>query len=96
MAVYKVNVSLPPTLVDEIDQTAAENGMTRSGFIREASARYVADLRNLSAEEQRKKDITRFRETMRRVGREIPPGFDYLEARNRGREPDRWDDKSDE
>lgn len=71
MAVYKVNVSLPERLVAEIDETAGELGMTRSGFIAEASSRYVADVKNLSAEEQRKKDIDRALAGMRRIGAKL-------------------------
>ncbi len=68
MATYKVNVSLPEDLVGEIDETAGELGLTRSGFIAEASARYVADVKNLSAEERRQRDIQRARATWRRIG----------------------------
>ncbi|MHB8762659.1 MAG: type II toxin-antitoxin system HicB family antitoxin [Coriobacteriia bacterium] len=49
MAVYKVNVSLPEHLVSEIDEAAAELGMSRSRFIAEAATRYIADVENLSA-----------------------------------------------
>ncbi len=68
MAAYKVNVSLPEHLVAEIDEAAGELGLTRSGFIAEASVRYVADVKNLSAEELRRRDIQRARATWRRIG----------------------------
>lgn len=71
MAAYKVNVSLPKELVSEIDQTAGELGLTRSGFIAEASARYVADVKNLSAEERRRNDIDRALASMRRIGAKL-------------------------
>ena len=74
MGTYKVNVSLPEELVGEIDETAGELGLTRSGFIAEASARYVADVKNLSAEERRRRDIDRALATFRRVGSKLPPG----------------------
>jgi len=74
VAVYKVNVSLPEELVSEIDEAAGALGLSRSGFIAEASARYVSDVRNLSAEEQRRKDIDRARATFRRIGAKLPPG----------------------
>lgn len=74
MAVYKVNVSLPKQLVSEIDTAAEELGVTRSGFIAEASSRYVTDLKNLTAEELRRRDIERARATWQRIGARLPPG----------------------
>ena len=74
MAVYKVNVSLPEHLVREIDEAAAELGLSRSGFIAEASTRYVTDVQNLSAEERRRKDIERAIEGFKRIGAQMPPG----------------------
>jgi metal-responsive CopG/Arc/MetJ family transcriptional regulator len=74
MAVYKVNISLNPHLVEEIDAAAKELGLTRSGFVAEASSRYVADVRNLSAEQLRRRDIERARDTFKRIGAALPPG----------------------
>jgi hypothetical protein len=71
VAVYKVNVSLPEVLVSEIDEAAASLGLSRSGFIAEASSRYVADVKNLSAEEQRKKDVERAMAGMARLGAKL-------------------------
>lgn len=73
MAAYKVNVSLPEDLVSEIDGVADELGMTRSGLIAEASARYVADVKNLSAEERRRKDAARAEATFKRIGVGLAP-----------------------
>jgi metal-responsive CopG/Arc/MetJ family transcriptional regulator len=88
MAVYKVNISLPEGLVSEIDEVAGELGMTRSGFVAEASARYVADVKNLSAEEQRSSDIARALATYRRIGAQIPADFDGVAQIRRDRERD--------
>jgi hypothetical protein len=74
MATYKVNISLPRDLVGEIDEAAGELGLSRSGFVAEASARYVVDVQNLSAEERRRKDIDRAIATFRRIGAQAPPG----------------------
>ena len=74
MAVYKVNVSLTEELVTQIDEAASELGLSRSGFIAEASSRYITDVKNLSAEEQRKKDIDRAIASFRRIGAKLPPG----------------------
>jgi predicted DNA-binding protein len=73
MGAYKVNVSLPEELVGRIDTTAEELGLTRSGFIAEASARYLADIDNLSAAERRRKDIDRARATLKRIGARVTP-----------------------
>ena len=86
MAVYKVNVSLAPELVAEIDEAAAAVGTTRSGFIAEASSRYLTDLKTLSAEEQRARDIDIAIMRMKELGKKIPPGFDYVAAIRKGRE----------
>lgn len=74
MATYKVNVSLPEHLVAEIDEVATDLGTSRSGFIAEASARYVADIKNLTAEERRRKDIDRAIATFKRIGAKLPVG----------------------
>jgi predicted DNA-binding protein len=74
MATYKVNISLPPDLVERIDEAAQDLGLTRSGFVAEASVRYVADVHNLTAEERRRKDIERAMATFKRIGAKAPPG----------------------
>jgi hypothetical protein len=74
MAVYKVNVSLPEDLVSEIDEAAEGLGLSRSGFLAEAATRYVADVKNLSAEERRRKDIERAIAGFRSIGAQAPPG----------------------
>lgn len=91
MAVYKVNVSLPPELVAEIDEVAAEHGLSRSGFIAEASARYAAELKTLSAEELRKRDIDIAMHRMKELGKKIPKDFDYMKVIREFRERDGWD-----
>jgi metal-responsive CopG/Arc/MetJ family transcriptional regulator len=74
MAVYKVNVSLPEDLVSEIDEAAESLGLSRSGFIAEASTRYVVDVRNLSAEERRHKDMERAAAMFKSIRETAPPG----------------------
>jgi metal-responsive CopG/Arc/MetJ family transcriptional regulator len=86
VAVYKVNVSLPPDLVAEIDAVAAERGLSRSGFIAEASAHYLADQKALSVEEQRKRDIDRAMADIRERGKKIPRDYDYVAAIREDRE----------
>jgi len=91
MSVYKVNVSLPKDLVAEIDAAATEAGVSRSGFIAEASARYLADLELNSAEEVRRGDIDKAMERMRALGKKIPKDFDYMSAIREARERHGWD-----
>lgn len=77
MSTYKVNVSLPEQLVSEIDEAAGELGLTRSGFIAEASSRYVADVRDLTAEERRRKDIERAIKGFRRIRETTPVDYEF-------------------
>ena len=95
MAAYKVNVSLPEELVSEIDEVATGLGLSRSGFIAEASARYMSDVKNLSAEEQRKKDIERAIASLRRIGAKLTAQDvqDMIDQTRRDRErdtPEEW------
>lgn len=93
MAAYKVNISLAEELVTRIDDAAKELGLTRSGFVAEASARYVADVNNLTADERRRKDIQRARATFKRIGAKIPADFDFMAQLRKDRErdtPERW------
>ncbi len=90
VGVYKVNVSLPEDLVSEIDEVASGLGMSRSGFIAEASSRYVADIKNLSAEEKRRKDVQRAMAGFRRIGAKLTEQDiqDLIDQTRRDRERD--------
>jgi metal-responsive CopG/Arc/MetJ family transcriptional regulator len=92
---YKVNVSLPEGLVAEIDGAAADLGLSRSGFIAEASARYVTDVRDLTKDQQRRADIERAIAGFKKVRDDMPVDyeFDYVAQirADRGRDtPGRW------
>lgn len=91
MAVYKVNVSLPPELVEQIDAKAAEQGLSRSGFIAEASSHYVAELAARSAEEERVQRIDTAIQSIKARGKFIPEDADYMSIIRRFRERDGWD-----
>ena len=91
MAVYKVNVSLPPELVEQIDAVAAAQGLSRSGFIAEASSHYVAELAARSAEEERVRRIDKAIESIKEHGKMLPRDFDYVAAIRKDRERDGWD-----
>ncbi len=55
----KVNIYIPDALLEEIDASAAERGVSRSAFVQEAAAEYLTDARVLSAEEERRRSIDR-------------------------------------
>lgn len=52
----KLNISIPPELLAEIDAEAEELGLSRSGLIQEASARYIAGSRG-----DREREMNRLR-----------------------------------
>ena len=51
----RVNTVLYRELIDKIDAAAREQGLSRSGFIREASERYLTELERKKAEEMKRK-----------------------------------------
>ncbi len=77
VATYKVNVSLPEHLVSEIDEAAETLGMSRSGFIAEASSRYVTDVRELTEQERRRKDIRRAIDGFKRIRTSTPVDYEF-------------------
>jgi predicted transcriptional regulator len=67
----KVNVSLPDELLAEVDEIARELDRSRSGLVQEATAEYVAHVREERAEAQRRAEIEEAFAGMRRVGERI-------------------------
>lgn len=49
----RITITLPDGLVAELDSLASAAGLSRSGIIREASARYVAEARGSEAAARR-------------------------------------------
>ena len=86
MASYKVNISLPKELVARIDAAATVEGVSRSAFVAEASARYLQDRESLSADERRKADIDHAIADMQERGKKIPRDFDYVKFIRESRE----------
>jgi metal-responsive CopG/Arc/MetJ family transcriptional regulator len=66
--VTKLNISMPQELLAEIDAEASELGLTRSGLIQEASARYVASARGNREAERRRIRIESAAARMRAIG----------------------------
>ena len=72
----KANISFPEGMLEEIDRRAAQAGTTRSGFIQEATATYIARLDADAEREERRKRIERAMLGMREIGKRMPPGPD--------------------
>jgi len=67
----KLNISMPQELLDEIDAEASALGLTRSGLIQEASARYVTQARSDREAEVRRLRIEASARRMREVGQKL-------------------------
>ncbi|MDP2183725.1 MAG: ribbon-helix-helix protein, CopG family [Actinomycetota bacterium] len=67
----KLNISMPQELLDEIDAEATALGLSRSGLIQEASARYVVATREDREAEARRLRIEAAARRMRRIGTEF-------------------------
>lgn len=92
----KVNVSLPDDLLDEVDELAAELARSRSGLVQEATARYVAELRQERARREREESIGRAMEAAREIAKHVPPGRDGTELIREDRDSDYGNAELDE
>jgi predicted transcriptional regulator len=91
-AVAKVNVSLPDTLLEEVDALARELERSRSGLVQEATARYVAELKADRAARERRERIEAAIQRARLLGRQIPDGPSGVELIRELRDsPPRWE-----
>ena len=63
----KINISLPDELLADVDALAAELERSRSGLVAEATARYVASIRDEQAEAERRARIDRAIEDARKI-----------------------------
>jgi predicted transcriptional regulator len=82
MPVEKLSISLPEELVHQLDELAAQDGVTRSALLREATARYVTSRASVEEEERRQASINRavagFDEAALLWGEDDRPGVEYL------------------
>lgn len=85
MAMAKINISLPDGLLDDVDELAAWLKRSRSGLIQEATAQYVAQLREEQAAEERRRDISRAIKGMAKLAEELP-AFDGTATIRRDRD----------
>ncbi|MBA4370046.1 MAG: hypothetical protein C0418_00510 [Coriobacteriaceae bacterium] len=74
--VAKTTISVPDALLADIDRRAADSGMTRSGFVQEAAARYITTLDEEQTRLEREKRISKAIEGMREIAEHMPPGTD--------------------
>lgn len=72
----KTTISVPDSLLAEIDRRAAAAGTTRSGFVQEAAARYITALDEEQARAAREKRIGEAIKKIREVAEHMPPGTD--------------------
>ena len=82
MTVEKLSISLPDDLARRLNDLAAEDGVTRSSLVREATARYVAS-RASEAETARRRAgvdaaVAGFDEVAALWGDDERPGVAYL------------------
>ena len=82
----KVNVSLPDELLAAVDTLAEALHRSRSGFVAEATARYVTQVRDEIAAEERRRSIEQAMRGMRRLAARTPPGMDTTEIIRRDRD----------
>ena len=72
----KINISLPDSLLAEIDRRASASDRTRSGFIQEAAANYIAQSDYARERAERAARIEQAIKSMREIGASLPPGPD--------------------
>ena len=72
----KANISFPDGMLEEVDRRAGASGTTRSAFIQEATAHYIAQLDYDAEREARRARIERVKLHMREIGASLPPGPD--------------------
>ncbi|TDB36916.1 MAG: hypothetical protein D9V44_10430 [Actinobacteria bacterium] len=93
----KANISFPDGVLEEIDRRAAAAGTTRSGFLQEAAAHYIAELDRATEQDERRVRIDRAIAGMREIGRRIPAGADGTALIRQLRdEPPRWTDTGED
>lgn len=93
----KANISFPDGVLEEIDRRAAAAGTTRSGFVQEAAAHYIAELDRATEQDERRVRIDRAIAGMREIGRRIPAGSDGTALIRQLRDaPPRWLDAGED
>jgi metal-responsive CopG/Arc/MetJ family transcriptional regulator len=84
----KVNVSLSDELLDAVDELAGRLHRSRSGLVQEATAHYVASVRETQAREERRRAIEGAITDARALSTLVPAGEDTTELIRRDRDGD--------
>jgi predicted transcriptional regulator len=84
----KVNVSIPDDLLDEVDAVAATLKSSRSGLVQEATAQFVARVRDERAREERQSSIEDAMAGARELATHVPAGDDPTVIIRRDRDGD--------
>lgn len=72
----KANISFPEGMLEEIDRRADAAGITRSAFVQEATATYIAQVDYSAEREERSKRIEQAQKRMAEIGSRMAPGPD--------------------
>jgi metal-responsive CopG/Arc/MetJ family transcriptional regulator len=84
----KVNVSIPDDLLGEVDAIAEALHRSRSGLVQEATAQYVARLKDEQAREERRRSIVEAMAGARELAKRVPSGDDTTDIIRRDRDGD--------
>jgi metal-responsive CopG/Arc/MetJ family transcriptional regulator len=84
----RINITIPDGLLEDVDRTAESIGTSRSAFLQEAGACYIAQIAEEHKREQRTRDIDAAIAHARTVGADVTPGFDAVAQIRRDRERD--------
>ncbi len=84
----RINITIPDGLLEEVDQAAESLGTSRSAFLQEAGACYIAEITEKREAEQRVRDIDAALKHARTISATVKPGFDAVAHIRRDRERD--------
>lgn len=84
----RINITIPDGLLEEVDQAAESLGTSRSAFLQEAGACYIAEIAEKREREQRVRDIDAALAHARTIGAKVRPGFDAVAQVRLDRERD--------
>jgi metal-responsive CopG/Arc/MetJ family transcriptional regulator len=84
----RINITIPDGLLEEVDRAAESIGTSRSAFLQEAGACYIAEIAETREREQRVRDIDAAITHARTIGAKVKPGFDAIARIRRDRERD--------
>jgi len=87
-AMARINITIPDGLLEEVDQAAESLGTSRSAFLQEAGACYIAEITEKRERERRVRDIDAALTHARTVGAKVRPGFDAVAQIRQDRERD--------